>query len=357
MPTNLYNAHTQWAYRPADEKFPSLEALYDFTNARKRTSKQELHFLNQLELKITPEGAIAMNGNSMPAKLSNWGFGQLCSAIGAPAKYLRTLPAQMARDCVQYALDKSDQQSKVLIRENYNNFKDSLNRWASAFTSQSYGRIWDADVVERLMDAVEDSSWHVPPSYSDNDSYSSGLYASDRDMFAFMINDENPVEVGNAKLGRGFFCWNSETGASTFGLTTFLYNYICGNHIVWGAEEVNELKIIHKSQALDRFHTYAIPTLNRFVENRRLDDKIKDTVGLAMNQRVGNMVEEALKYFIDKPFTKNEITNAWNTGISQGEDVTNIWGMVQGLTAYARDIPYMDRKVNLERRAGELLYN
>jgi len=35
-----------------------------------------------------------------------------------------------------------------------------------------------------------------------SESENSGLYASDRDMFIFMVNDDNPVEVGNAKHGR-----------------------------------------------------------------------------------------------------------------------------------------------------------
>jgi hypothetical protein len=156
-------------------------------------------------------------------------------------------------------------------------------------------------------------------------------------------------------LGRGFFCWNSETGSATFGLTTFLYNYVCANHIVWGAEQVNGLKIIHKKQAPDRFYGEAIPILNRFVENRSLDDNIKSLAYNAMNQRIGTSVEDTLAWFKDRPFTKKEVTNAWQTGMAEGEDVTSLWGMIQGLTASAREITYADKKVDLERRAGALL--
>lgn len=136
-----------------------------------------------------------------------------------------------------------------------------------------YGRIWDADVADALSEAIEGSSWHAPLAYGGEPA---GLYASDRDMFVFLVSDENPVEIANARLGRGFFCWNSETGAPTFGLTTFLYNYVCGNHIVWEAEQVQELRIIHRNQALKRFYSDAIPVMNRFIENRGLDDAIKD---------------------------------------------------------------------------------
>jgi len=226
---------------------------------------------------------------------------------------------------------------------------------ASAFTGPGYGRIWDADVVENLMQAINGSSWHVPPAKPSFGSDNSGLYASDRDMFVFMVNDENPVEVGNAKLGRGFFCWNSETGSATFGLTTFLYNYVCGNHIVWGAEEVAELKIVHRNHAPDHFYSEALPILNRFVENRMFGDRVKETIGRAMTLPVGETVEKALEWFKDRPFTNKEVVEAWNTGISEGEDVRTVWGMIQGFTAYARTLSHTDKRVNLERRTGALL--
>lgn len=170
-----------------------------------------------------------------------------------------------------------------------------------------------------------------------------------------MVNDENPVEVGNAKLGRGFFCWNSETGSATFGLTTFLYNYVCGNHVIWGAEDVAELKIIHRNHAPDRFYSEALPILNRFVENRMFGDRVKDTIGHAMSLPVGDTMEKALEWFKDRLFTNKEVGEAWNTGISEGEDVKTVWGMIQGFTAYARTLSHTDKRVNLERRAGALL--
>lgn len=355
MPQNLYEAHRQWAIRPADERFASLDDLLAYTQRQKTISSQEVRSLDQIKLGITRDGGLTMNGSSSLAYFSNWAFGQLCRAIGAPGSYLRTLPVGMARNCLQYGLEKSNDECQLLIRDLSQEHDLQGERYVSAFTSASYGRIWDAHVVESLMRAVDNSSWHVPPARSSKNSEHSGLYASDHDMFVFLVSDEKPVEVGNAKLGRGFFCWNSETGAATFGLSTFLYNYVCANHIVWGAENVQQLKIYHRSQAPDRFYTAAIPLLNKFVENRVLDKTIKLTTEKAMSVYIGNRLEKALHWFKDKPFTKKEIENAWETGIAEGEEVSNLWGMVQGLTAYARDMQYVNNRVNLERRAGALL--
>jgi hypothetical protein len=310
-----------------------------------------------MKIDTTSDGGIIVNGSKSPAFFSNWAFGQLCRSISAPAGYLRMLSPELARDCLQYGLSSSGEECKLLIRNHSQHFDNPDERYASAFTSATYGRIWDADVVENLMRAIEGSSWHIPKPKNGNNSQNSGLYASDHDLFAFFVSDENPVEVGNAKLGKGFFCWNSETGASTFGLTTFLYNYVCDNHIVWGAEEVQALKIIHKSQAPERFYREAIPILNRFVENRALNEDIKSKVSQAMHMKVGENLEDVLHWLKDEHFTKSEIRNGWTVGTAHGEDVTSLWGIVQGLTASARDLQFADKKVDLERRAGALLIN
>jgi hypothetical protein len=213
----------------------------------------------------------------------------------------------------------------------------------------------DADVVESLMPAIAGTGWHVHPAHPNHGSESAGLYASDRDMFAFFVNDDHPVAVGDATLGRGFFLWNSETGAATFGLTTFLYNYVCGNHIVWGADQVNELRIVHRHRTPDRFYRDALPILNRFVENIAVSDRVRSTVEKAMATKIGSAPHEALNWFSPEPFTKYEVIAGYQAGLNAGDDVSTVWGMVQGLTAAARTLPHTDARVDLEQRAGRFL--
>ncbi len=352
--TNLYDAHRQWAIRPPDERFDSLESLYAAVNARRHASHEQVRTVREIDIKTLGDGALAINGATPPAMLTNWSFGQLCSMVGAPARYLRSLPPELATLCVRHALQKAQSETRLLLRQpESGNGMDHLV--CSALTGPGYGRIWDASVIEYLMEAVNGTGWQVPPALPITGSQNAGLYASDRDMFAFMVNPEDVIEVGNARLGRGFFCWNSETGSATFGLTTFLYNYVCQNHVVWGAEEVSELRIVHRHKAPERFIREAIPALNRFVESRPAEDRIKDTIAKAMETKIGSTVEEVIARFGTDQFTKKELTDAWETGIAEHEDVTTLWGIVQGLTAFARSRRYADRRVDLERRAGKLL--
>ncbi len=348
----LTDAHKQWVTRSPDERFASIDAMLDFTGKRKRDSVEDLKPLRSLRIYASHGGALNLNGHLPHAILTNWAFSQLCQRVGAPAGYLRSLPADVAAQCLEYGIGRSADECNILTRKNADADGDAVANLATAFTSGSYGRIWDYDVLTELQSAIAETGWRTPPSSNDGPS---GLYASDRDMFVFLINAEQPIEVGNARLSRGFFCWNSETGAATFGLTTFLYNHVCGNGVVWGAEQVEELKIVHRHRALSRFYAEAVPVLNRFVENRSLDARIKDTVGRAMNQPTGSTLEEILALFKDEPFTRNEIASAWNTGQADGEDTTTLWGMVQGFTAVARGLPFADKRVSLERRAGALL--
>lgn len=352
MQRNLYDAHKQWASRPPDERFASLDDLLAFTGKRKQVSIEDVRSLKGLRLYSTMGGALTLNGSIQTSLLTNWAFTQLCQQVGAPSGYLKTLTPEIAAQCLEHGINLNGVESKILIRKNESVQENKPQNMVSAFTSPNYGRIWDYDAVEAIMQAIAGSPWHTPPS---NSPENSGLYASDRDMFVFMVCNEATIEIGNAKLGRGFFCWNSETGAATFGLTTFLFNYVCGNHIVWGAEQVEELKIVHRNRALNHFYSDAIPLMNRFIENRDVDDIIIDTVSRAMDSRFGDTKEEALRRFQPNQFTKGEIEKAWDYGIAEGEDVRTTWGIIQGMTAYARSLPHIDKRVSLERRAGALL--
>jgi len=52
------------------------------------------------------------------------------------------------------------------------------------------------------------------------------LYASDRDVFLFLVDDLNPIDAGLPTDEppdlhfRGFYCWNPEVGAKTLGIAT-----------------------------------------------------------------------------------------------------------------------------------------
>lgn len=349
MSQDLYEAYKQWSTRPHDERFESLDALHSFCVEKRANSTEFAQPLNQLKVRPNDLGELVINGSYEPLTLTNWSFGQLARFAQAPASYLRTLPTEMSASCLQYGLDKSgNTESKLLIHKH-----NETNRYfASAFTSATYGRIWDYVVLDELTKITEDNSWNNPKDTRGNPS---GLYASDRDMFVFMVNEQNTLKIGNNNLKRGFFLWNSEVGSKSFGFTTFLYNSMCANHLIWDADQVNKLKIYHRNKAFNRFYMDALPVISEFVDNNYISNTIKEDIERAMETKLGENLSDITKRFKNKDFTQKEITASYETAQADGEDPHTLWGMIQGLTSHAKSIPYIDKRVNLEKRAGALL--
>jgi hypothetical protein len=170
----------------------------------------------------------------------------------------------------------------------------------------------------------------------------------------FMIDGGSRLDVGpRAKLNRGFFVWNSEVGARTFGLTTFLFNEVCGNHIVWGAQNVNELVIRHTQGGPYRFDSQAAPALLAYAESSAATEE--NTVRRAMSYALPKESEQLDRLLAPFKFTRSEVKEAIAAANREESHCATLWDLVQGFTAYARGFDFVDARVDLERRAGKLL--
>ena len=150
-------------------------------------------------------------------------------------------------------------------------------------------------------------------------------------------------------LARGFFVWNSEVGSSTFGLKTFLYDYVCCNRIVWGAHELEEIRIRHTASAPDRFLEEVTPALLAYANSsagnvsavlRGAQRSKLDKVDAFLAQRFGPRVADRIKAV--------HVTE-------EGRPIETLWDAVTGATAYARSIPWSAERVEMETEAGLIL--
>lgn len=352
-------ASEQWRSRPADQRFETLEALSQSVKSRRARSRSVDIDCSRLSIEDR-SGTLVINSQITPCEPSHWSFGQLATMIKAPAAYLRSLPRPLLTECIGHGLKNGTREAvkfMTVTAEDDPQFPNTskLNS-LQAVTSTTYGRIWDADVVDAVNRIVERTGgkffnakdWSGKPS---------GLYASDHDVFAFMIDGGSIVDAGpRAKLNRGFIVWNSETGAKTFGLMTFLFNMVCGNHIIWGASEVNKLLIRHTSGGPYRFDSQAAPMLKRYAEETA--GPVEDTVRKAQAMLLPSIKDEdMLNAFVSRAakFSRAEIREAVNFAKSEEGECRSVWDMVQGLTAYARGFDHIDARVDLETRAGKLL--
>lgn len=355
-------ASQQWASRPADQRFQTLDALRESVHNRRLRSRSMDIDCGRTEVKSDGQ-LLTINGQITPCEPTHWSFGQLSTLVKAPGGYLRTLPQPLIVDCLNYGLKESGRETVKFMTIAS---EDKDTNTLQAVTSSTYGRIWDADCVDAVARIVERTNgrFYNPKAYANGQfggaPVPSGLYASDRDVFMFMIDGGSDFDLGpRAQLNRGFFCWNSEVGARTFGLTTFLFNRACGNHIVWGATDVNKIVIRHTEGGPARFDNQAAPALLEYC-NRKSDQDF-DAIRRAQEKLIPiadkKITVDDLLTFTAKAakFTRSELSSAIDFAKSEEGDCRTVWHLVQGLTAYARGFDWVDTRIDLETRAGKIL--
>lgn len=99
---------SEWFSRPADERFLSLNELARSVRYRadsSRTRVVESALIHVESNRADPERlALMLPGSDTSVAPTHWSFGQLASQVGAPAAYLRQLPAALAGINLQYGL-------------------------------------------------------------------------------------------------------------------------------------------------------------------------------------------------------------------------------------------------------------
>ncbi|MGQ3049227.1 MAG: hypothetical protein ACT6Q8_22310 [Niveispirillum sp.] len=155
---------SEWFSRPDDERFLSLSDLY--ASVRSRTERSRTRTLPSADIRVearndNPEKlSLLLPGSDQPVAPTHWSFGQLASLVGAPAAYLRQLPAALAGINLQYGLTshRGEQVKTLEIEDGRTELR--------AVTGPDYGRIFDHELVEAVQriagNGTGDTRWKVP---------------------------------------------------------------------------------------------------------------------------------------------------------------------------------------------------
>lgn len=358
----LYKANKQWAKRPDDEKFPSLQALYDATRAYAQDARTATVPFSTLRTEGRGEDVMLVGKTNAPARMTHWAFGQLCARVGAPADYLRGLHSTLAAQNLNYGL--AHRQENGGTHDAQLLFHTNGGLLVRALTGEVYERVWNYEIAERLL-GWESRGWTpARPTFNVIEGKDwPALYASDHDMFAFLTTDRIVEEAGHPKGGlyRGFIVENGEVGDVSLALTRFLYDEMCGNHIIWGAKNVIELRIRHVGEVHEKLRTWEAE-LRKYANESTSDEAAK--IARAKTVRIAATKEEVL----DRLFGMRAIglsRKVLTAGYEAAEtayateaepDVPQtVWGMVGGLTRHSQTVPYADRRNEIDRAAGKIL--
>lgn len=358
----LMTAHREWARRPADERFTSLTAMREFSASRRQASVAAVRSTRKIT--VTPvEGdnaALAVISGDERTAPNHWAFGQMCQRVGAPADYLRTLPSPMVADCLNYGFLKRDvEEVGTLVYHPGGDTPDLL-----AMTGPNYGRIWNETVIDAIMKRFGDGvtgPFTVPGTFgrplNEVTNANTTLYHGTQDMFVFLADEQNRIEVPNRRngesgsLARGVIFSNSEVGAGSLYLASFLFDYVCSNRMIWGSTDVQEIRLRHTSGAPDRWLEEVAPAVEAYAQS-----STHSITAAIESARAARLSDDRIDDFLRKRFTKSETAAIKQVAIAEeGRPIENVWDAANAATAYARGIQYQDRRVDVERKAGALI--
>ncbi|WP_216333562.1 DUF932 domain-containing protein [Rhizobium sp. X9] len=363
---------SEWFSRRDDERFLSLTDLYDTVRSRAERAHARTIESAAIRVEATRDNAerleLLVPGQRQPIAPTHWSYGQLCSLVGAPATYMRQLPAPLAAINLQHGLlNHRAEMVKTLEM-------DDGRLELRAVTGPEYGRIWDHELVSAVMkiagNGTGDTMWKVPGvldwatmthnPFVDITKDTTTLYASDRDVFLFLVDDTHPIEAGRLPNGepdlyfRGFYAWNSEVGSKTLGIASFYLRAVCANRNLWGTENFEEITIRHSKFAAQRFAHEAAPALTSFANS----SPAPFIAGIkAARERIVARKDDDRETFLRRcGFSKSETGKVIEMVLSEeGRPPESIFDFVQGITALARTKNNQDTRLELEGKAKRLL--
>ncbi|MBT1155866.1 DUF932 domain-containing protein [Aminobacter anthyllidis] len=363
---------SEWFNRPADERYLSLSDLMASVRSRSERSRTRTVETAAIRVEASRDDAerltLALPGADKPVAPTHWSFGQLASIVGAPATYLRQLPAPLAGINLQYGLTshRAEQVKTLEVEDGRVELR--------AVTGPDYGRIYDHELVAAVQkiagNGTGDTRWKIPGVldwstgiYNPRVGITSDtttLYASDRDVFLFLVDDLNPIEAGRLSDGspdlyfRGFYCWNSEVGAKTLGMASFYLRAVCQNRNLWGVEDFEEITIRHSKNAASRFAHQAAPALTRFANSSPMP--FINGIRAAREKIVARTDDDRADFLRKRGFSKAETAKIVDIVLAEeGHKPESVFDFVQGITAVARDKPHQDARLDLEAKAKKLL--
>lgn len=392
---NLYEASAQWANRPDDERYESIDALLEATRKHKASAVTSTALLGDLRVEAQETNLTLVGKTDTKATLTHYSFWQLSNLVGAPAGFLRKLPPTLAAQNINHLLKaKSDGDPTDKLNLLFHRNGHLVSR---AVNTDSYDRVWNCDLAERVKRLADEDGWRVPPARPARSGQKgtrpateadilpgqgdfglavevgdpiapAGLYASDHDMFAFLVKPGTVVEDGEQALNIGAFLWNSEVGASALGGKLFIYDNVCGNHIVWGVSAVSEFSVRHVKgenvregntlrNGLRQWRTLTATT----VDLGGIEGGIKSAREKVIAATKDDVLDAVFKFGKAKGLnrlTRSTIDAAYTVAAETPRygSPRSVWGMVNGLTEVSqKGSLHTDSRNELDVQAGRVM--
>lgn len=213
----------------------------------------------------------------------------------------------------------------------------------------SYSRLWNADLLAMVREAAVD---YTPPQNAFNGA--TGLYCGEQDLFAFLIDPAGWIEVQGEAFAPGFFVWNSEVGRRSLGISTFWFQKVCQNHIVWDAIEVIEFTRKHTGNIGE-----SLDEIRRLIELQAAKrdarrDGFAAAVRKAMGETVGTQADDVTKFLLTQGLHRDLVKKAVAKLGEEGKPFT-LWTLVDALTHLNCDLRFAGDRMEADQKVAKLL--
>jgi histone H3/H4 len=336
---NLVQASQELFRRSDDERFPSLQALWAHCHQQKTQSQDLWQPPQSLKLHPLSEQLQLGAGDGASLQLNDWSFSQLCRLAGVSRDTVNRLSAGTAAQVFEETLPRGGNKPIQIFKQD--------DRVRSVHAA-SYTRLFNADL---LMMVREFATSFEPPQPGMNGA--TGLYAGEQDMFCFLIDPTGWAEIDGQAFAPGFFLWNSEVGRRSVGISTFWFQAICQNHIVWDAVEVVEFTRKHTANVHDSLGEIR-RIIEALVEKRDARrDGFVELMRKAMLTKFADDAEEATKLLTSGGFGRELTRRAIEAAQQEGR--FTIFSIVDALTRLTQEQQNAGERLDLDQKAAKLL--
>lgn len=335
---NLTQASEELFRRSADERFETLDDLIQHCREEKRSSEDRWHLPQQVKLQKLEDSlgvALSDDGNF---RLNDWSFGQLCKLAGVGKETVNRLSPDTASRVLMETLPAGRKPLQILTKEER----------VRSIHGASYTRLHNSDLLQAVRETATD---FTPPQKGMNGA--TGLYCGEQDMFAFLIDPTGWTEIGGEAFAPGFFIWNSEVGRRSVGISTFWFQAVCQNHIVWDAIEVLDISRKHTANVHDALVEIrrGIDELVAKRDSRR--DTFYTAMKKAMQERLGEDAEDVMKKLAEHGISRSLAKQATEIAAAQGR--FTIFSVVDALTRLTEKVHWIGDRTDADQKAASLL--
>jgi hypothetical protein len=343
---------TDLIVHPSNLEVVAANSTYRATDAE----ESEFELDTEPRLTFKEAGHTTLPGVDSSIRLSSVAHDQLAGWTPIGTRYYRVLmeeqPDLWAANVNRW-LDNADENKRRMLRLDVE--PDTKVATLRAYLSDQYGRYEDIHLLRPVLERVKERGWEI-----------AHCALTERRMYLRVLFPklEGEVKVGDPVRAGATFT-NSEVGLGAWRFESYIERLVCLNGMVMK----DKFAGFNRRHITSKQNPGFLSASTLALEDQLFQSKVADTLDvMADREQFDNvlaLMKSTTESEIEHPMeaiqvlrrrvrlTQNEAT-AVEGNLVRGGDST-LWGLVNALTATARDLPSFDRRAELEDQAGRLL--